>query len=58
MNGTASPGSSVNWSRGDHIHPTDTTRMAANLKGVANGVAELDSNSKVAAAQASSSIIN
>lgn len=25
-NGTASPGSSSNYSRGDHVHPTDTTR--------------------------------
>jgi len=25
-NGTASAGSSVKWSRGDHVHPTDTTR--------------------------------
>lgn len=28
-NGTASPGSSSNYSRGDHVHPTDTTRAAA-----------------------------
>lgn len=26
MNGVASPGSALNWSRGDHVHPTDTTR--------------------------------
>lgn len=26
MNGTASPGVSVNYSRGDHIHPSDTSR--------------------------------
>jgi hypothetical protein len=29
VDGTAAPGSSVNWSRGDHIHPTDSTRYAA-----------------------------
>ena len=29
MNGTASAGSSTNWSRGDHIHPTDTSRASA-----------------------------
>lgn len=26
MNGTANAGSSAAWSRGDHVHPTDTTR--------------------------------
>lgn len=25
-NGTADPGSSTQWARGDHVHPTDTTR--------------------------------
>lgn len=29
MDGTASPGTSVNYSRGDHRHPTDTSRAAA-----------------------------
>lgn len=29
MSGSASPGSSVKWSRGDHIHPTDTSRASA-----------------------------
>jgi hypothetical protein len=29
MNGTAAPGSSVNYARADHVHPTDTTRQAA-----------------------------
>ena len=28
MDGTASPGSSSNYSRGDHVHPTDTSRAA------------------------------
>ena len=27
-NGTASAGSSTSWSRGDHVHPTDTSREA------------------------------
>lgn len=26
MDGTASPGSSTSWARGDHVHPRDTTR--------------------------------
>ena len=29
MDGTASPGSSANYSRGDHVHPTDTSRAAS-----------------------------
>jgi hypothetical protein len=29
INGTASPGVATAWSRGDHVHPTDTTRYAA-----------------------------
>jgi len=29
MNGTAAPGSSANYARADHVHPTDTTRQAA-----------------------------
>jgi Chaperone of endosialidase len=28
INGTAAPGSSALYSRGDHVHPTDTTRAA------------------------------
>lgn len=30
MDGTASAGSSTFFSRGDHVHPTDTSRLAAN----------------------------
>lgn len=51
MDGTAAVGSETKWAKGDHVHPTDTSRMAANLKGAANGVAELDSNGKVPASQ-------
>jgi hypothetical protein len=29
MDGTAAPGSSANYARADHVHPTDTTRQAA-----------------------------
>lgn len=29
MDGVAAPGSSVNYSRGDHVHPTDTSRASA-----------------------------
>jgi hypothetical protein len=51
MDGTASAGSSTSWAKGDHVHPTDTSRMAASLKGAANGVAELDANGKVPSSQ-------
>lgn len=29
MDGTASAGSSTNWSRGDHVHPSDTSKQDA-----------------------------
>jgi hypothetical protein len=29
MDGTAAPGSANAWARGDHVHPTDTSRYAA-----------------------------
>ena len=35
MNGVASAGSSTNYARGDHVHPSDTSRIAAN-QGIAN----------------------
>lgn len=47
MDGTASAGSAGAWARGDHVHPTDTTREAAANKGAANGYAGLDANAKV-----------
>ena len=56
MDGTASPGVTLQYAKGDHVHPTDTSRMAANLKGVANGVAELDSNGKIPLNQIPSSM--
>lgn len=51
MDGTAATGVYSTFARGDHVHPTDTSRMAANLKGAANGVAELDANGKVPSSQ-------
>lgn len=47
MDGTASAGSSGAWARGDHVHPTDTTREAVANKDAANGYAGLDANAKV-----------
>ena len=36
MDGTASPGSADTVARGDHTHPTDTTRLAVNPNGTDN----------------------
>lgn len=33
MDGTASPGSSDDYARGDHVHPTDTSRQAVLVSG-------------------------
>ncbi len=44
MDGTASPGTADNVARGDHKHPTDTTRLAAAPDGKTN---LLDSNNKI-----------
>ena len=42
MDGVASAGSSANYSRGDHVHPTDTSRAsAANLTALQNQVNNL-----------------
>ncbi len=32
MDGTASAGTSTSWSKGDHVHPTDTTRQPKTLE--------------------------
>ena len=39
MDGTASAGSSASWSRGDHIHPTDTSRAAVSAIPAASSTA-------------------
>ena len=51
MDGTAAVGSSAKYALEDHVHPIDTSRLAASLKGAANGVAELDENGKVPSSQ-------
>lgn len=33
MNGTASAGSSTAWAKGDHVHPSDTTRLSTSGDG-------------------------
>lgn len=57
MDGTAAAGSAATVSRSDHKHPTDTSRLAASQKGAASGVASLDGNKKVTAAQASAWVV-
>lgn len=49
MDGTGSAGSSSNYSRGDHTHPTDTSRQA---KITASGLLKGDGNGGVTAAVA------
>lgn len=44
MNGTASAGSSTKWSRGDHVHPTDTSREAVSNKKTAWSSTVSDTN--------------
>ncbi len=49
VDGTASPGSATTWSRGDHVHPTDTTRQA---KITASGILKGNGSGTVTAATA------
>lgn len=49
MDGVASPGSSNNFSRGDHVHPSDTSKQA---KITASGILKGDGNGGVTAATA------
>lgn len=48
MDGTASPGSSGDWARGDHVHPTDTSRQE---KITAFGILEGDGDGGITAAR-------
>ena len=49
MNGTANAGVSASWAKGDHVHPTDTTRQA---KINASGILKGDGAGNVSAAAA------
>lgn len=51
MAGTAAVGILNTIPRADHVHPSDTTKLSASLAGTANGVATLDSNTKVPTTQ-------
>lgn len=54
MDGTADPGSESTYSRGDHVHPTDTTRQA---KITASGILKGDGSGGVSAAVAGTDYI-
>ena len=49
MDGTASPGSSGSWAKGDHVHPTDTSRQ---VKITASGILKGNGSGGVSAAVA------
>jgi hypothetical protein len=58
MSGTASPGSSAAWARGDHIHPSDTTQLnlsGGTLTGTLNGTATVFSGQMQAGSVVSAS---
>ena len=50
MDGTASAGSSANYSRGDHVHPSDTSKMDIDLTAAAGEVAVFDGLGQVSGA--------
>lgn len=49
MDGTANAGSSTSWAKGDHVHPTDTSRQA---KITASGILKGNGSGGVSAATA------
>lgn len=51
MDGAGSAGSSASYARGDHQHPSDTSREATANKNAANGYAGLNASSKLAVSQ-------
>ena len=57
MDGTGAVGSSTNYARADHAHPTDTSRVATSALGANSGVATLDSGGKLTASQIPSSLV-
>lgn len=44
MNGTAAVGSETKWAKGDHVHPSDTTKADKVSNATANNLAALDAN--------------
>ena len=59
MNGTAAPGVSNTWSRGDHVHPTDTSRApvaSPTFTGVVTLPTELDFSGATASIKVSGTL--
>jgi len=53
VNGTAAAGSATTWSRGDHVHPTDTSRAAASAVPAPSGTTPaMDGSASAGAASA------
>ena len=47
MDGTAASGTDWLYARADHVHPSDTSRIATSAIGQANGVCPLNANTKI-----------
>ena len=46
-NGIASPGSSDDYARGDHVHPSDSTKVDVTAIGAPNGICPLGADTKI-----------
>lgn len=51
MDGTAAIGNSSKWAAENHVHPSDTSRVATSAIGAPEGVASLDNSSLLSKAQ-------
>jgi hypothetical protein len=51
MDGVGSAGSSTSWAKGDHVHPSDTSKQSTSAKDQANGYAGLNASSKIAVSE-------
>ena len=47
MDGEASIGNEKTYAAGDHVHPSDTSKLSTNRLGAVNGVCPLDSSAKI-----------
>ena len=57
MDGVGAVGVSTLASRSDHVHPSDTSRIATSQLGIANGVATLDGSGKLTTAQIPAALV-
>lgn len=51
MDGTAAIGNSTKWATENHVHPSDTSRVATSIVGAPDGVASLDDSALLSKAQ-------